>query len=66
MINDAAGAATTQRTSAEVLAPLTPGDEEILSPGALAFVAQLERRFGPAIDRLIERRAERRERLVAG
>ena len=66
MFNESAAAATAQRTSAEVLAPVTPEDEEILSPGALAFVTQLERRFGPEIDRLLEERAARRARLHDG
>src|SRR5579871_2681182 len=66
MFTDSAAAATTQRISAEVLEPLTPEDEEILSPGALAFVSQLERKFGPEIDQLLEERARRHDRLREG
>jgi malate synthase len=57
---------TTHRTSAEFVVPPSAEEEEILSPGALAFVGQLERRFGPEIDRLLARRVERRERIAAG
>jgi malate synthase len=56
----------THRTSAEVLAPLTSEEEEILSPGALAFVGQLERRFGAEIDHLLAARAERHEAVARG
>jgi malate synthase len=40
--------------------------EEVLTPGALEFVAQLQRRFGDPRAKLLERRAERRRRLHAG
>src|SRR5258708_2516350 len=66
MLNEIAGVAATHRSSAEVMAPLSVEDEEILSPGALTFVAQLERRFGPEIDRLLDIRANRRKELAAG
>jgi malate synthase len=58
--------AAAHRSSAEVSTPLTTEDEEILSPGALAFVAELERRFGPEIEHLLELRMVRRKRLAAG
>jgi malate synthase len=41
-------------------------DEEILSGDALAFVADLQRRFGGRREELLARRAGRQERLLAG
>jgi malate synthase len=49
-----------------VKAPLRPGYEQVLTPAALAFVAELARRFGPAIDAALTRRAERRSALEGG
>lgn len=46
--------------------PAVPGTEAILSPEALAFVADLAARFGPERDRLLQRRRERQARLNAG
>jgi malate synthase len=42
------------------------GHESVLTPQALAFVSDLARRFAPAIDRALERRAQRRARLERG
>ena len=50
----------------EVLGAVEPGQEEILSEEALAFVADLARRFGGRRRELLEARAERTERLRAG
>ncbi len=50
----------------EIVAPLKPGYEAILTPGALAFVADLERRFAPERERLLARRAEVQARLDDG
>jgi len=41
-------------------------DERILSPDALAFVAELERRFGPTRRRLLEERKAQQARWNAG
>jgi malate synthase len=43
-----------------------PGFEEVLTPDALEFVAELQRRFGARREELLERRAKRRERLRGG
>jgi malate synthase len=43
-----------------------PGDEEILSPPALAFVAQLHRELNPIRLELLGQRAERQAELEAG
>ncbi|MEK6720426.1 MAG: malate synthase A [Chloroflexota bacterium] len=43
-----------------------PGIAEILTPGALALVADLERRFGPRRQELLAARAARQARLDAG
>ncbi len=50
----------------EIVAPMKPGYEAILTPGALAFVADLERRFAPERERLLARRAEVQARLDDG
>jgi malate synthase len=47
----------------EIDAPLRPGYEGILSDAAIGFVADLTRRFRPAVESLL---AARRERLDAG
>jgi len=50
----------------EVRAPAAGGVAEILTPGALAFVATLQREFNPARQALLLRRAERQTALNAG
>jgi malate synthase len=50
----------------EVRGPLGDGYAEILSAEALAFLAELERRFGPTREKLLERRREVDARLQAG
>jgi len=47
-------------------APQQPGDEQVLTPQALAFVADLARLYAPAIERALERRRERRAAIAAG
>jgi malate synthase len=53
-------------SGADVAAGAGPRANEILSDDALAFVADLERRFGPRRRVLLEARAERQHRLDAG
>ena len=43
-----------------------PGSDDILTPDALAFVAELQRAFGPVRDALLERRVERQAEIDAG
>ena len=50
----------------EVLGPLEGGYAEILSSDALAFLAELERRFGPTRQDLLARRQEVDRRLQGG
>ncbi len=50
----------------EVRGPLTPDDESLLSPAALAFVTRLERKFGGRRRALLERRRERQAELDRG
>jgi malate synthase len=50
----------------EVHGPLGDGYALILSADALAFLAELERRFGPTREKLLERRREVDARLQAG
>ena len=53
--------------SLELHGAIEPGFDEVLTPDALEFVAELQREFGPTRRReLLEARAERRERLAAG
>jgi len=46
--------------------PMPPGAEKVLSPDALAFVADLVRRFRPRVEELLERRREMQRRYDAG
>ncbi|CAN5305939.1 malate synthase A [soil metagenome] len=50
----------------EIRAPIGAGFETILSLEALAFVADLSRRFSPRIAGLLEARAERQREIDAG
>ena len=50
----------------ELQGKLEPDFEEVLTPDALEFVAELQRQFGATRQGLLEARAERRERLRAG
>jgi malate synthase len=45
---------------------LGDGYEKVLTPAAIAFIAELERKFGPERRRLLGRRAEIQRRLDAG
>ncbi|HZU91912.1 MAG TPA: malate synthase A [Stellaceae bacterium] len=45
---------------------MKPGYEQVLTPEAIAFAAELERRFGAERRRLLARRAELQRRLDAG
>ncbi|WP_188903083.1 malate synthase A [Deinococcus aerophilus] len=49
-----------------ISAPLTPQQQEILTPEALAFVAELHRRFEPRRRELMAARGARQARLDAG
>jgi malate synthase len=46
--------------------PMHARFEEVLTPDALEFVGELQHRFGPRRQELLEARARRRERLRAG
>ncbi|MBX5437770.1 MAG: malate synthase A [Alicyclobacillaceae bacterium] len=50
----------------EITGRYTPAFAEILTPEALAFVADLERTFGPRRRQLLQRRVERDEAIRAG
>src|SRR5690349_19482428 len=47
-------------------APQIAGDEQVLTPQALAFVADLARLYAPAIEGALERRRVRRDAIAAG
>lgn len=50
----------------EVLGPIEPGFEEILTRDALAFLSEMERRFGARRIELLERRKQVEARIDAG
>jgi malate synthase len=50
----------------EIRAPIKPGYEAVLTPEALAFVAELERKFGAERRRLLEARRAVQEKLDQG
>jgi malate synthase len=50
----------------ELRGTIDPGFDEVLTPDAVEFVAELERRFGTRRRELLHARAERRQRLNAG
>jgi malate synthase len=49
-----------------IVGPPVPGADAVLTPDALAIVAELQRRFGPRRDELLVARAERRRAIAAG
>jgi malate synthase len=53
-------------TGAEIAAAAAPRQDEVLTPEAIEFVAELDRRFGPRRRELLQARAERQQRLDAG
>jgi len=64
-----AGMDETSATSQDAVAvagPLEGRFDEVLTPDALAFLAGLQRDFGPRRRQLLERRAERARELAAG
>ena len=59
---------TTPRTDADyrILSPMAEGYDEILTPEAMQFVAELARRFRPRIEELLAGRVERQAQIDAG
>src|SRR5690349_3903872 len=55
-----------ERRDIEIRGAMGPGYEQILSPAALDFVAELQRRFGAERDHLLARRAELQVKLDQG
>lgn len=55
-----------QMPGVQITGAYKPDFEKILSPEALAFVVELERRFGPERKKLLQKRIERQARLDAG
>ena len=49
-----------------IRAPIKPGYERVLTPEAVAFAVELERKFGAERQRLLARRAELQQRLDTG
>src|ERR1700758_4685714 len=50
----------------QILAPAHPAQERVLTPAALEFIVDLQRRFNPRRAGLLAARAERQKRLDAG
>ena len=50
----------------ELTGPVVPGQERLFTPGAVAFVADIERRFRPERQALLRRRVERHAEITAG
>src|SRR5271166_6497920 len=50
----------------EIQAPSNSGQQRVLTPAALQFVVELQRRFNPRRAELLAARAERQKRLDAG
>jgi malate synthase len=50
----------------ELRGAVEAGFDEVLTPDALEFVAALQRQFGDTRNKLLDARAERRERLASG
>ena len=53
-------------TGVDLRGAMEPGFDEVLTTDALAFVVELQRRFGPTREELLRARAERRQRLAGG
>ncbi len=56
----------TTQAKLELRGAMEPGFDEVLTPDALEFVAELEQRFGGRRAELLKRRSERRARFAAG
>ena len=52
--------------SIELLGAMHAGFDEVITPDALEFVAELQHRFGPRREELLEARGRRRARLAGG
>ncbi|HWY06761.1 MAG TPA: malate synthase A [Candidatus Acidoferrales bacterium] len=50
----------------KIVAPVHPAQERVLTPAALEFIVELQRRFNPRRVELLAARVERQERLDAG
>ena len=53
-------------TGVDLRGAMEPGFDEVLTTDALAFVVELQHRFGPTREELLRARAERRQRLAQG
>jgi len=56
----------TQTSGLEILGRMRPGYERVLTPEAIAFAVELQRKFGGERKRLLQRRAELQTRLDGG
>src|SRR5260370_34341273 len=59
-------AETTNLSGVVIRGAMAPGYEKVLTPEAVAFAVELERKFGAERRRLLARRAEIQHRLDAG
>jgi len=65
-VNQPAGAAARPPDGVEILRPVDGRQASVLTPEALAFVADLQRRFGPRRAEILAARAQRWQRLRTG
>src|SRR5262245_46981470 len=55
-----------QQDGVRIDAPIPPGCEEILSPEAVKFVVELQRKFNGRRKELLERRVQKQQAIDAG
>ncbi|HKF73630.1 MAG TPA: malate synthase A, partial [Stellaceae bacterium] len=58
--------ASTTPLGVQIIGRLKPGYDRVLTPEAVAFVVELQRKFGAERERLLRRRAEIQTRLDHG
>src|SRR5580693_6550864 len=63
---DAASSPSRRIDGVALSGPMRPGYEAVLTPDAVAFVADLARTFAPRVTELLARRRERQARFDAG
>ena len=57
---------STQTTGIQIVGELLPGFEKILSPDALTFIEQLEKKFGTRRKELLAKRQQRQNEIDQG
>src|SRR5512137_2069122 len=65
-VPDSNAIATLAKEGVEVLGPVAPPYDEVLTPEALRFVASLQRAFGARREELLARRVEAQKKIDSG